>query len=195
MNGAVIGESIAAAVARTAAAQLAAFLALLLIVSAAHKVSQRARTRRAAQQLGGLPAGAAAFLAFGAAIAEAIAGSLLLLPTTRAAGAWLAALIWGAYCVALLRTLRAGRTDVDCGCSFGTAHRPLGAFQWMRSLALSMLACGVGCAAMLAAPSASAGAAFGARATALFAGLGLLGVYAALDQLAGLRPLRAGEAA
>ncbi|HUX73864.1 MAG TPA: MauE/DoxX family redox-associated membrane protein [Steroidobacteraceae bacterium] len=195
MSGAAIGGSMVAAVARTAAAQLAAFLALLLIVSAAHKVSQRARTRRAAQQLGGLQASRAALLAFGASAAEAIAGSLLLMPAARAAGAWLAALIWGAYCAALLRALRAGRTDVDCGCSFGSAHRPLGAFQWMRALALSVLACCVGSAAMVGAPSASAAAAFGARSTPLFAGLGLLGVYVALDQLAGLRPLRAGGVA
>lgn len=192
MGASAFSESVSAAFAAWfVAAQLAAFLSLLLLVSAAHKMLRRERALRAARDLGGISRGAAAWIVAALAAAEASAGVLLWVPDARPAGAGLAALIWSLYCAALLRAVATGRSEVDCGCSFGEAHRALGAFQWMRALVLALLSAFVA----LAARNRGAGAASAEDlATQLLAGFGMLAVYGALDQLTALRPLRAGEA-
>jgi hypothetical protein len=117
---------------------------------------------------------------------ELAAGILLWIPPTRAAGAALAVLIWGGYALLLLRAVVQGRRDVDCGCSFGAAHRSLGAFQVLRSASLAVLAVPV---AMLCAMYGAAAI----TAAQILAAVTLLALYVALDQAMALEPPRAGE--
>jgi hypothetical protein len=175
-------------------AQLAWFLALLAAASALHKAFGAERARQAARAL--LPdAGArgASLAVVAAMLGEACAAVLLLAPSARALGASLAALIWTGYLLVLARAALAGRTDLDCGCSFGAGHRRLGRFQLARGAVL------VGLAAVVVATRLGAGAAaHGGTETASAAALGItaatwLVLYGALDQVMALGPLRSGE--
>ena len=180
--------------------QLAVFLALLLSVAAVHKMIWRARARRAAGALTGIEwrnTGAAVGLA---ALAELGAAGLLAMPAYRAGGALLAALVWSAYFAVIARSIVIGRRDVDCSCSFGAAHRPLGSFQLLRCASLVLLALVVvGLCGRHAGRDAAAASLVGAGGGAAmlisegFAAVAMLALYAALDQLMSLRPLRAGE--
>lgn len=142
-NGVIVDAVSASAVIRLAAAQLAAFCALLLIASAAHKLLRGSRSRRAAGELAGVSPRRAALLVASAAIAEMSAGCLLSIAPLRVAGAALAAAIWALYGATLALAVARGRTDLDCGCSFTVAARPLGVYQVSRSLGLAGLACAV----------------------------------------------------
>jgi hypothetical protein len=165
--------------------QIAAFLALLLAASAVHKALGFARARTAANEFAGVPPGAAAAAAAAAAFAETLAAVLLIAPAYRAAGAWLAAGVFGAYLALIARAILEQR-EVDCGCSFGGARRAPGAFEAARNGVLVMLA-------MLAALSSAGGAPPVAASQAL-AACALLALYAALDQVMGQGPIRKGAA-
>ena len=173
------------AVIQSLAAQGAAFLALLLGASAVHKVARWSRSRVVVRGFGGVP-GVFADAALAAAVAAELAAGLLLLPaSTRALGAGLAAAVWTVYLVLLLRAILHGRRDLDCGCSFGAAHRPLGAFQVTRNAALVAVAAGVAAASVWRdVPPVAASQLLGAGA--------LLALYGALDQVMALEPVRAG---
>jgi len=166
-------------------AQLAAFLALLLLASAVHKAIRWPHTRRVVRDFAGVPAAAAPVTALAAALAEALAAALLFAPAYRPAGALLAALLWVAYLALIVRAIAQGRRDVDCGCSFGRAHRPLGAFQGARNAALVFLAL------LVAVPAAGGGVPV--TASEVLAACALLALYGALDQVMALQPLRRGE--
>ena len=166
------------------AAQLAAFLALLLAVAAVHKWVRWDHTRGVVHEFAGVPRAAAAWGVAGAGIAELLAAALLIVPAQRFHGALLAALIFGAYLALMLRAILQGRHDVDCGCSFGSTHRPLGAFDLGRN---ALLAAG----ASFAAASAAHGAA-PVNASQLLAACALLALYGALDQVMALKPMRSG---
>jgi hypothetical protein len=171
------------------AAQTAWFQAALLGAAAVDKISGWHHTKDVARRFAGLPQALTAW-ASGAAVAWEIAAAVaLLVPSTRMAGAAMAALLWSVYLALLLRAIRSDRRDVDCGCSFGmraaTAHRPLGAFQVARNTALVILACGVA--------AVSARGSVVAPASQMLAAFALLALYAALDQVMALRPLRSGE--
>jgi hypothetical protein len=165
--------------------QIAAFLALLLAASAAHKVLGFARARAAAHEFAGVPPAAAAAAAAAMAFAETLAAVLLIAPAYRAAGAWLATAIFGIY-LALIACAILERREVDCGCSFGGARRTPGAFEATRNGVLVMLA-------MLAALS-SAGGALPVAASQALAACALFALYAALDQVVGQSPMRKGTA-
>jgi hypothetical protein len=166
-------------------AQLAAFLALLLLASAVHKAIRWPHTQRVIRNFARVPAAASSATALAAALIEALAGALLLAPAYRAAGAVLAALLWAAYLALIVRAIVNGRRDVDCGCSFGRVHRPLGAFQVLRNAVLVFLA-------VLVAVSA-AGGSVPVTASEVLAACALLALYGALDQVMALQPLRRGE--
>jgi hypothetical protein len=171
------------------ALQLAAFLAALLLASGLHKLIGRDRARAAVEQLAGVPPRLAPLTAAAVAGAEILAAALLVIPAHRAAGGVLAALIWGGYLALMLRAIAQGRRDLDCGCSFGAAERPLGAYQAARNAVLTA-------AALLAGPFAAdstAGAAAPIAASQILAAAALLALYGALDQVMGLMPPRAGE--
>jgi hypothetical protein len=171
---------------RLLVAQLAVFLALLLALSAVHKALRWSHTRAVVHEFGGVPRAAAGAAAAGALLAEMLAAALLLVPAWRASGALLAALLWGAYLALMLHRLRKGRRDVDCGCSFGTARHALGAFAVVRNAVL------VACAVLVGV--SAAGGAEPVAASQVLAAAAFLALYAALDQLQSLPPLRRGAA-
>jgi hypothetical protein len=162
-------------VCRELATQLAAFAALLLAASGIHKCIARQRTRAAAHEFAGVPTGA-----------EVLASLLLWIPRFRASGAAVAGIIWGGYGLLMLRAVARGRRDVDCGCTFGAAHRPLGTFQLVRNAVLAASA------ALVAGVCATDGVrSIGAEQ--FLAAAALLALYGALDQAMALQAPRAGE--
>jgi hypothetical protein len=167
------------------AVQLAAFQAVLLWASGLHKLVRRRRMRAVIQEFARVPRWLAPFAVPATSAAELSAGLLLLSPSHRAAGGAVAVLIWGTYLLLILRAIAQGRRDVDCGCSFGAARRPLGAYQAARNGILT------GVALLVAAvPAGSiADPLGGAQLLAAFA---LLALYAALDAVMTLQPLRSG---
>jgi hypothetical protein len=171
---------------RLLSAQLAAFLALLLAAAALHKWLRSAQMRTAVQELAGVPRAAAAWAVMAAALGETLAAAMLFVPGYRAAGALLAALVWGGYLALILRAIAQGRRDVDCGCSFGRSRHPLGVFETARNVVLVAMALLV---------AASAGGAPPLSASQLLAACAFLALYGALDQVMALQPSRRGAAA
>ncbi len=173
----------AAEVAGVLLAQLAAFLAVLLLVSALHKVLTWRRTWTVVQDFAGVPRPAASAAAVAACAIEGLAGLLLVLPDYRRAGAAVATVILGLYLVLIARAVAQRRGAVDCGCSFGASSRRLGSFEMARNTVL--LAFGL---LLLVFADASAALA----PSQLLAACALLALYGAIDQLAALQPLRQG---
>jgi hypothetical protein len=170
------------------AAQMAAFEGLLLGASAVHKAVRWTHSLSVMRRFAGVPEALAA-PALGAALAlESAAAFMLLGARGGAAGGVLAALMFSLYAALIVRAVVAGRRDVDCGCNFGPASRPLGSFQIARNIVLAALAI------LIAGVPAYDGAVAG-RVTLAVGGLALLALYGALDQVMSLRPLRAGELA
>lgn len=179
--------------------QLAVFLALLLSVAAVHKLVWGARARRAAGTLTGMAWRSTGVAVTLATLAELGAAGLLAMPAFRAGGALLAAVLWSLYFALIARSIVLGQRDVDCGCSFGAAHRPLGPFQLLRCASLVLLALVVAGLCLVRAGRdgavASLGGASGGAALLISEGLAavaMLALYAALDHLMAIRPLRAG---
>jgi hypothetical protein len=182
-------------VVQIAIAQLASFASFLLLAAAVHKLSDRARAARAVTELTGLSEPLAKFAALGLSAGELIASIGLWIAPVRFDAALLAALIWSGYFVFLLQAVASGRSDVDCGCSFGAAHRPLGLFQLLRAGVLALLGLVIALSAAIAPGSLAYDASAAAIGTQLFAGIALLALYAALDQVMTQQPLRAGVVA
>jgi hypothetical protein len=168
------------------AAQFALFQTLLLAASALHKAARWRQSKIVVRHFGRIPAPLATAGLLTAIGAELCAGALLVVPAYRGWGALLAAAIWVAYLMLIVRAIAEDRRQVDCGCSFGASSAPLGAYQIVRNTALAALAIGV------AAVDARGGATDNAGPQ-LLAAVSLLALYGALDQVMGLRPLRAGE--
>jgi len=164
-------------------AQLAAFLALLLAASAAHKALSWRRTRSVVQNFAGVPHAAAAAAAAAAGALEGLAGLLLVLPDQRRAGAALASVILAVYLALIARAVAQQRGAVDCGCSFGAGARQLGTFEIARNAVLLA-------AALLLLAFADAVAPL--VPSQLLAACALLALYGAVDQLTALQPLRRG---
>jgi hypothetical protein len=181
-----MGEVSLPGVVQSFAAQMAAFQALLLAVSAIHKLARWTRSLSIMREFAGVP-GALAAPALGAAAAvELTAGALLTVPAWCAAGAVLAGLVWTLYLVLIVRAIADGRRDADCGCSFGTASRSLGSFQVARNLVLTALAFAIAAVSAFNGPVPAPG-------TYVLGGLAFLALYGALDQVMALQPLRSGE--
>jgi hypothetical protein len=166
--------------------QLAAFEAVLLLASGLHKLIRRERTRAVVREFARVPRQFAPVAVATVALLELLASLLLWIPATRAAGGVLAVLIWGGYLALILRAIAQGRRDVDCGCTFGAAHRPLGVFQVTRNVTLTGVA-------LLVAAGSAAGATAPVVASQILAALVLLALYGALDQVMALTPPRRGE--
>lgn len=118
-------------------AALALFLALLLAISAAHKLMASTALAPIAARLAAAPAPLGFALLFGAAALEIAAALALLAPVVRPLGAALAGLIWLGYGLALWRH----RGDViDCGCDLARREKPVDAATIARPLLLVLLA-------------------------------------------------------
>jgi hypothetical protein len=167
-------------------AQLAAFQAALLLASGLHKLLRQARTRAVVHEFAGVPRSLAPFAVSAAVAAEVLAAGLLCTEAHRTAGGVLAGLIWGAYLALILRSIARGRRDVDCGCNFGAARRPLGTYPVVRNMGLAVMAAVV----VLGSASAASAAVVGSQ---ILAALALLALYCALDQAMALTPPRSGE--
>lgn len=173
-------------VARLLISQLSAFVALLLVASAIHKVMRRERAERVVHEFAGAPKSTAPWTVLGVALGELLAGALLLLPAYRPDGALLALAIFSAYLALILRAIVQGRRDVDCGCSFGPTRHALGTFEVARNSLLVLFA-------VLLAVSSTSGGGEPVSATQGLAAFALLALYGALDQVMSLQPLRRGE--
>jgi len=168
------------------AVQLAAFVAILLFASGLHKLMRRNRIVAAVRDFAGVPQSLAPLAAATAAVAEILGGGLLLSPSHRAAGGALAALIFGGYLLLILRAVAQGKRDVDCGCTWGAAQRPLGAYHAARNVIL------IGAALLTTAGSAAPIGAPPITALQIVAATALVALYGALDEVMGLVPPRAG---
>ncbi|WP_416908463.1 MAG: MauE/DoxX family redox-associated membrane protein [Polymorphobacter sp.] len=156
-------------------AALALFLALLLGVSAAHKVIARSAMAPIAARLAGASAGLGAALLLAAATVEGLAAVALLAQPLRTLGALLAALLWLAYAAALWR--RHGER-LDCGCDLTRRETPVGATAIARPLLLALLAAVV----VLSPPAA-------VTIDTPFAALALLALWFAAAELSALPAL------
>jgi hypothetical protein len=175
--------SVAHEVAGALLAQLAAFLAVLLIASAVHKALTWRHTRTVVQNFAGVPRPAASFAAVAACAIEGVAGLLLVLPDHQRAGAALAGMILGLYLALIVRAVAQRRGAVDCGCSFGASPRRLGPFEIARNAVLLAAAMLLFAFADVVAPLVP---------SQLLAACALLALYGAVDQLTALRPMRQG---
>jgi hypothetical protein len=184
MMGIVSGTASLQDVGRILAAQLAAFIALLLAASAAHKGLRWGHTLEVAREFVGVPRAAASATALAAGLTECVAAALLFLPAYRMLGAFLAGTVLTVYLAVIVRSLTSGRRDVDCGCSFGTARHRLGGFEVTRNAVLAVITLAVAALSAGGGPVVSASQLVGAGA--------LLALYVALDQLMGLQPMRKG---
>jgi hypothetical protein len=167
-------------------AQLAAFEAVLLLASGLHKVIRRDRTQAVVREFAGVPPHFAPLAVVVVALLELLASLLLWMPSYRVVGGTLAVLIWGGYLALILRAIAQGRRDVDCGCTFGAARRPLGVYQVVRNVVLTGVA-------LLVAAGSAAGVTGPVLASQILAALVLLALYGALDQVMALTPPRSGE--
>lgn len=153
-------------------AALLLFLALLLAISAMHKLAARERLSVSAARLAGLPAALGPALLLAAATIEGLAAAALLTPSLHRAGAIAAAGLWGLYAAAL--AARRGAV-LDCGCDLVRRERPVGPFAIARAALLAA-------AALLVAVLPPAALTIEAP----FAALALLALYAAAAELAAL---------
>jgi hypothetical protein len=168
------------------AAQFAAFLAVLLAASAAHKWWRWDHTLGVVRDFAGVPGAAAPAVTATVGVVEWLAAALLFFPSYRVLGALLAATILTVYLALIARSLSAGRRDVDCGCSFGPARHSIGAYEVGRNAVLAAVA-------LFVAASAARGGPVIALSQVL-AAAAMLVLYGALDQVMGLRPMRRGVA-
>lgn len=159
----------------------AAAVALVLLLAALAKLRDLALFRHAVDAYGVLPAPLVGAVAVALPLLEGAAGVLLLPAGTRAAGAVLAVAALGTATLGVVLALRAGRTDVDCGCG-GSASLTLSWGLVARNAVLLVLAAG---AAWPIAPRTTGwlDAAAGVLAT-----LVLLGLYAVANQLLANHP-------
>lgn len=151
---------------------LTLFLALVLLMSAGHKLVERDRMAIAAARLTGATQAIGLVISLGAAACEAMAALALLLAASLKVGGLLAALIWSAYGVALAR--RFG-TTLDCGCSFASHERPVDVFAVARAFGLAALA--LSCFAL---PGGAI------SILSVFAAFGFLALYLALGEIASI---------
>jgi hypothetical protein len=125
--------------------------------------------------------------ALAVAVSEIGAVVLLMIPSMRGNGAWLAAALLGLYAAAIAINLYRGRTEIDCGCSWGGNPNGLTSWLLVRNTALLPFA---GLAAQ-----GSMGRTLGAADYLVVAatGFGFFILYQAADRLisnaAGLRNL------
>lgn len=176
-------------------AETAWFLALVLAGAALHKLYAQSRARRAAAELLGVSWRGAGLAVWVAAATEGLAALCVVNPSSRGAGASLAAVLFAVYLGVMARAIFVGRRQIDCGCSFGTTHRPLGSWQILRTASLMLLAAAV--AGLAHGPAVREFASVyatspGELACESMAALAFLALYVALDHVLALRPLRDG---
>lgn len=150
-------------------AEISIFLALVLAISAGHKLIERERLAASAAALTGAPPAMGATISLAAAACEAATALCLIFPATHTTGALLAVLLWLAYGAALWRRLG---TALDCGCNFAARSNPVDRFAVVRALGLATIA-----GATILAPTHPL------TIVSPFAALGFLALYLALGEI------------
>jgi len=118
-------------------AALALFCAALLAASALHKALSRVRMIEATSRLTGISPVPAQLVLIHAGTLELVAAGCLIVPQLRTAGAVIAALVWGAYALAL--ACHRGET-LDCGCDLAARSKPVSTALVLRAASLAVLA-------------------------------------------------------
>lgn len=126
--------------AHTAAAALSA----ILLIGAVQKLSTLATFTETLAQYQLLPESALRPVAWLFPLAEAVAGTLLLVQESRSAGMAMAMLVLLLATAAVAINVRRGRTHFDCGCGTGS-HTPVGWSLVARNAVLLglLLVCGL----------------------------------------------------
>jgi|TARA_R110002124_G_C8972322_1_gene515270 methylamine utilization protein MauE len=150
------------------------FSALLLAISAAHKLNDRKRMAVSVANIAGTSEFYGLLLFLLSGVIEAIAALALLLPGLHHLGGYMAAALWVVYSAALLR--RYGQT-LDCGCDLRFIEKPVGLFVIARPLILAALVLAV----TTTVPLAWTG-------EAVFAAIAMLSLYFAASELAAISP-------
>ena len=124
-----------------------AALACVLLLGALEKLKDLAAFSRAVAAYDLLPSRWSGAFAGAYALAEAVAGAMLLMPSVQVAGAALALLVLGVATLALAVNLARGHRDIDCGCggpaSLGRGGRDAaqgGGLSWWLVLRNAVLA-------------------------------------------------------
>ncbi len=112
-----------------------AALACVLLLGVLEKLKDMAGFAGAVAAYEILPTGLGAAFAWGYVLAEALAGALLLTPSSQGVGAALALAVLGLATAGVAVNLVRGRRDIDCGCGGpafrGAATRGAGLSWWM----------------------------------------------------------------
>jgi hypothetical protein len=114
-------------------------MALLFAAAVLHKLADWPRFRTALANYRIAPEWLAPGLALAIVALEIAAAALLPVPSSRPAGALIAAGLLGSYAVAIGVNLRRGRTSIDCGCFGPAARNPIGYWMVIRNLLLAIL--------------------------------------------------------
>lgn len=115
-------------------------LALLFGVSAAHKLADRQRFLAVLKNYDLMPERLVPLAGAAVVAAEVVAIPMLVLPPTRALGAYLSVALLAAYALAIAVNLLRGRTRIDCGCFGFGRHDHIAWTMVVRNLALVALA-------------------------------------------------------
>lgn len=159
-------------------------LAAVFTLAAAHKLLGFARFRAAFLNYGLVPDRPARALAPVVPALELLAAGLLLVPAARMAGAGIAFALLAAYSGAIALNLWRGRTDIDCGCSWGQTAPGLTPWLLIRNASLGLLPLVV----LLPVVMGSGRPLHPLdQINAVFAALALAVLSLALDHMAGLR--------
>jgi hypothetical protein len=119
---------------------LSVALALLLISAGIHKAIDRTRMIHVLREFAGIPARWTQVALLCTVLLETGAGIALALPHARPSGALIATFLWVVYAALLLRTVLAGRRDVDCGCRLHAGSESIGNRDVLRTMALAAMA-------------------------------------------------------
>lgn len=122
---------------RLALGATGAFVALLMLRAALHKLADRARFEGVLTDYGLVPDAALRPFSIALPVLEVLAAAGLAVPGLAPAGAVLAAALLLAYAAAMAAALVQGRREIDCGC--GGPPLPLGWSLVARNLVLAAL--------------------------------------------------------
>ncbi len=117
-------------------ASAVALLCAILIGAALHKALDWMAFRETLRSYRIVPDAAVGFMALIVIAIEFSVVALLVLPGTRSLGAGATSLLLLMYSAAIAINLARGRTEIDCGCSWGGSGHGISAWLLLRNAAL-----------------------------------------------------------